>query len=127
MSRYVEVLAYVQVALSVGFQGAIIGLQVGAFRRHHHISFALWAVSTACGVAYLLVAVAPHVLHTGLGATAVLYSGGFLLFLGQGFTWFTRNHFIVPCVPQTRRGSRPNHLTNRCSEPLAVPMLRTSL
>src|SRR5882724_11745989 len=84
MSRYVEVLAYVQVVLSVGFQGAIIALQIGAYRRHHHVSFALLAVSTACGIAYLLVAIAPHVLHTDLGATVVLYSAGFLLFLGQG-------------------------------------------
>ena len=36
----------------------MLGLQVGASRRHRHRSFVLLSVATVCGIAYLLVGLA---------------------------------------------------------------------
>ena len=80
---YIAILGYAQLVLSVVFQSVVVSLQIGAFRRHRHISFALLAISTGFGIAYLLVAVALLFVRTPTTYAVFLFVE-FLLFLVQG-------------------------------------------
>src|SRR5262245_17243877 len=79
----VQTFAYLTMAAILITQVAMLSLQVGAYRRHGHISFLLLTIATICGLFYLGVSLIRGYWPSRASPPSIFYIGSFVLLFGQ--------------------------------------------